>query len=61
MEVKVDQDICIGSGNCEATAPGVFAVRGGKSQVLVDTVPADQEEKVLEVVDGCPSGAISVS
>lgn len=61
MKVQVDKNICIGSGNCEMTAPDVFEVRDGKSHVLVDEVPADQEGKVREAVDGCPSGAISTS
>jgi ferredoxin len=61
MNVRVDQDVCVGSGNCEATAPQVFKVKDGKSHVIVDTVPEDQEEKVREAVNGCPSGAISAA
>jgi ferredoxin len=61
MKVKVDQDTCIGSGNCEATAPAVFEVKNGKSQVKVDTVAPEQEERVKEAVDGCPVEAISIS
>lgn len=61
MNVKVDQDMCIGSGNCEATAPEIFVVKNGKSHVKVSNVPADQEDKVKKAVDGCPSGAISIS
>jgi ferredoxin len=60
MKVKVDQDTCIGSGNCEATAPAVFEVKNGKSQVKVDTVAPEQEERVKEAVDGCPVEAISI-
>lgn len=61
MKVTVDQDTCIGAGNCEATAPDIFEVRDGKSHVKVGQVPEDQEEKVRKAVDGCPSGAISIS
>ena len=61
MKVTVDQDTCIGSGNCEATAPDVFEVKDGKSQVKVDTVPKGQEDKVKEAAEGCPTGAISTS
>jgi len=60
MQVQVNQDTCVGSGNCEMTAPAVFEVKDGKSQVLVETVPQDQEAKVKEAVDGCPVGAISI-
>ncbi len=61
MKAKVDQDACIGSGNCEATAPDVFEVKDGKSRVKVGTVPKEQEDKVEEAVKGCPAGAISAS
>jgi ferredoxin len=61
MKVSVDQDACVGSGNCEETCPEVFEVREGKSHVKVATVPADLEGKAQEAVDGCPMGAISAS
>jgi len=61
MKVQVDQEACIGSGNCEMTAPAVFEVTDGKSRVKVGTVPPDQEAKVKAAVDGCPAGAISIS
>lgn len=61
MKAKVDKDVCVGSGNCEATAPAVFELKDGKSHVKVDTVPKDQEDKVRDAVEGCPTGAISIS
>lgn len=61
MQVTVDQDTCIGSGNCQATCPEVFEVRDGKSHVKVGTVPEDLESKVREAVDGCPVQAISAT
>ncbi|MDR9500487.1 MAG: ferredoxin [Desulfurivibrionaceae bacterium] len=61
MKVSVDQDACVGSGNCEATAPDVFEVKGGKSHVKMSEVPKEQEDNVKTAAEGCPSGAISVS
>jgi len=61
MKVTVDQDVCIGSGNCEATCPEVFEVVDGKSRVKKNPVPPELESKAQDAVDGCPSGAISVS
>ena len=61
MKVSVDQDICIGSGNCEAIAPEVFVVKDGTSHVKVGQVPEDQEDKVKKAVEECPSRAISTS
>lgn len=52
MKAKVDQDACIGSGNCEATCPNVFKVVDGKSHVQVDPVPADGEDCVGQAVGG---------
>jgi len=61
MKVSVDQDVCIGSGNCEATCPEVFEVRDGKSHVKVATVPENLEKQAQNAVDGCPVQAISAS
>jgi len=44
IKVSVDQDICIDSGNCEATARDIFVVTDGKSHVKVGQVPESQEE-----------------
>ena len=59
MKAIVEEDLCIGSGNCEDTCPAVFKVVDGVSQVQVDVVPESEEKNVLAAVDGCPSGAIS--
>ena len=59
MKAKVDEDICIGSGNCESTCPAVFKVVAGVSKVQVDVVPEYEEKNVLAAVDGCPTAAIS--
>ena len=61
MRAKVDQDTCIGTGNCEGTCPEVFKVVDGKSQVMADPVPEDQEDCTREAESGCPTGAISTS
>lgn len=61
MKVKVDEDICVGTGNCEETCPNVFKVVDGTSRVQVDTVPEEEEGRVQEAVDGCPMGAISIA
>ncbi len=59
MKAIVDEDICIGSGNCEATCPAVFKLVKGVSKVQVDVVPEAEEQNVLSAVDGCPAAAIS--
>ena len=61
MKAKVDQDACIGSGNCEANCPKTFKVVDGISHVQRDPVPSEEEDCMSEAVSGCPVGAISVS
>jgi len=61
MNVTVDPDICVGSGNCEASCPNIFKLVDGISQVQVDTVPEKDEDCVRRAVDQCPVGAISTS
>jgi ferredoxin len=60
MKVKVDGDICIGSGNCASTCPQVFELKDGISHVKVDVVPPDLEKKAKKAVDDCPVSAISI-
>jgi ferredoxin len=60
MKAVVSEDLCIGSGNCEDTCPGVFKVVDGVSRVQVEVVPQEEENKVQQAVDGCPGGAISI-
>jgi ferredoxin len=61
MKLKVDEDVCIGSGNCEGTCPKLFKVVDGKSRVQVDPVPEEEEDCAQEAVNGCPVGAISIT
>ena len=61
MKVKVDKDVCIGSGNCEAQCPNIFKVVDGTSQVQVNPVPKNEESCVQDAMNGCPSGAISIT
>jgi ferredoxin len=61
MKVKVDPNLCVGSGNCEAACPNIFKVVDGISQLQVDTVPEEEESCAQEAVEGCPVGAISIA
>jgi ferredoxin len=59
MKVSVDEDVCIGSGNCQAIAPDIFSVRDGIAHVRVGEVPEGLEEKAQEAMDNCPVQAIT--
>lgn len=63
MKVSVDQDMCIGAGQCVMTAPRVFDQRDDDGVViLLDETPGERdEEAVHNAAAVCPAAAIAVS
>ena len=63
MRVTVDQDKCVGSGQCVLAAERVFDQRDEDGiVVLLDAEPsADQHEDVRYAANLCPALAIEVS
>jgi ferredoxin len=59
IEVEVDRDLCIGSGNCVYEAPGAFDLDDDSISFVVDPAGAP-EEQVLTAARKCPSHAITV-
>lgn len=61
MKAVVDQDLCIGCGNCEDECPEVFALGDdGFSHPVVETVSAELYGCVRDAAEACPVGAISI-
>ncbi|MFP5071135.1 ferredoxin [Pseudonocardia nantongensis] len=62
MKVEVDQDACVGSGQCLLTAPDVFDQRDEDAivELLDPTPPAEQAPAVRNAAAGCPAAAITV-
>lgn len=61
LEVSVDPDLCIGSGDCGARAPLAFAIdEAAGVSVALPTAPAADRELVLRAAMGCPTQAIRV-
>jgi ferredoxin len=62
MKVRIDHDLCSGTGHCAEIAPDVFTVRDRRAWL---TAPADalagDRERIRRAVDGCPWFAISHS
>lgn len=60
MKVKVSQDKCIGCGNCVAlTESKVFDFNDeGLANAVVESVPEDMEETVMDAISQCPTEAI---
>jgi len=61
MKVRVDEDLCIGCGICESTAPEVFSLENGPvAEVIMDPVEAEFQETARQVAEDCPEEAIEV-
>jgi ferredoxin len=56
---RVDLDVCIVSGSCEAAVPALFALDpDGRVQVLRDPVPEDLLAQARAAAASCPSRAL---
>ncbi|MEU4237176.1 ferredoxin [Actinoplanes sp. NPDC026619] len=60
MKITVDTSLCIGSGTCALTAPGVFDQDPEQPVVVVldDAPPEAQREAVELAVNSCPAAVI---
>lgn len=57
MKLRVDEDICIGCGACQAICPEVFDV-DGVAKVIVDEVSDEVKDDAVDAMEGCPVAAI---
>ena len=59
LEVQIDRERCMGSGNCLFWAPGVFDLHDDGYAVVVGPAGRD-DERVVIAAQGCPVGAITL-
>ncbi len=59
LDVVIDSDVCMGSGNCISTAPGVFDLDDDSVAFVVDP-SASPEDTVVAAARNCPTHAITV-
>ena len=59
MKVKIE-DTCTACGLCVDTSPEVFEMGDEVVQVIIDNIPAEQEDAVQQAADECPVEAIIV-
>ena len=59
LEVDIDRDACMGSGNCVYEAVGAFDLDDDGIAMVVD-LEAATEAKVLSAARNCPTRAITV-
>ena len=61
MKVRIDKDLCSGTGLCQGTCPEVFEIdNDGLAKVLTEDVPDQYEDACREAADGCPTGAVII-
>ena len=59
LEITIDRDRCIGSGNCGFWAPSTFDLDDEGFAVVLDPA-GDDEQRILNAAGGCPTRAIGV-
>jgi len=59
VEIRIDRDRCMGSGNCVFWAPDTFSLDDDGRPAVVSNAIADLK-KIMLAVEGCPVQAISV-
>jgi ferredoxin len=59
LEIKIDREACMGSGNCAFYAPATFDLDDEMKAVVIDP-DGDAEERIRLAADGCPTRAISL-
>lgn len=61
MKAKVNKDICIGCGACQAIVPDVFELEDdGLAVCKVEEIEENKKEDVMDAADSCPTSAIEV-
>ena len=60
LQISVDREKCMGSGNCSFHAPAVFDLDDDELKAVVLDPAGDPDESVRLAAEGCPTGAITV-
>lgn len=59
VEIRIDRDLCIGSGNCCAAVPRVFEL-DVVGLAVVANPNGDCKENILRAAAECPTQAIRI-
>ena len=60
IEISIDRDQCMGSGNCVFNAPDTFEL-DDESIARVHDVGGSSEDAIVRAAKGCPTQAIMVT
>jgi ferredoxin len=58
LTITIEQDLCIGSGNCVQLAPEVFELDGAGTVTFRDGASDIDRERLLESCRVCPVAAL---
>ena len=59
LDIRIDREVCMGSGNCVFWAPGVLDLDDEGIAVVLDPTAAN-DDKIVLAAQGCPTQAITV-
>lgn len=59
IDIEINADTCIGSGNCGFWAPKTFDI-GDDNIAFVASDSRDSAELIRKAADGCPTRSITV-
>ena len=60
IEITINRELCMGSGNCAFWAPGVFDLDADGIAIVIDPT-AQPEDLIRNAAEGCPTQAISIT
>ena len=61
MKIKVDPEVCVGTGSCINISPELFELGDdGVAMVKAGEVPAELVSACRQAVESCPVDAISI-
>jgi ferredoxin len=60
FEIKIDRDVCMGSGQCSLYAPGTFGLDAMSVAIVTDS-NGDSDEDIQLACEMCPTGAITLN
>jgi ferredoxin len=58
LTIRIDRDLCIGSGNCVNLAPEIFEIDEGNLVEFRDDTPDIDQGRLMEACGICPVDAL---
>ena len=59
--IVVDQEVCIGCGNCVGIAPEHFELNDEGKSSVIKQYSVEDDKKIKDAIASCPVDAITIS